>query len=92
MFFEYPHLLWLDLLLIPLIALYLWRSLKGKEPALTVSEAAQWDNGKGRLVAWARHLPFILRMVALAAIIVAIARPRSSENFERSTRKASTSS
>ena len=83
MFFEYPHLLWLELLLIPLIALYLWRSLKGKEPALTVSEAAQWDNGKGRLVAWARHLPFILRMVALAAIIVAIARPRSSENFEK---------
>ena len=83
MFFEYPHLLWLELLLIPLIALYLWRCLRGKEPSLTVSDAAQWDNGNGRLASWARHLPFILRMVALAAIIVAIARPRSSQNFEK---------
>ncbi len=83
MFFEYPHLLWLELLLIPLIALYVWRCLRGKQPSLTVSDAAQWDTGNGRLAAWSRHLPFILRMVALAAIIAAIARPRSSENFEK---------
>ena len=83
MFFEYPKLLWLGLLLIPLIALYVWRSLRGKEPALTIPSSDQWDAGNGRLVAWTRHLPFILRMVALAALIVAIARPRSSQNFEK---------
>lgn len=83
MFFEYPHLLWLELLLLPLLALYLWRSLRGREPSLTVSDTAQWDNGSGRLAAWARHLPFILRMTALAALIVAVARPRSSQNFEK---------
>ena len=83
MFFEYPKLLWLGLLLIPLIALYVWRSLRGKEPALTVPSSDQWDAGSGRLVAWTRHLPFILRMVVLAALIVAIARPRSSQNFEK---------
>ena len=83
MFFEYPHLLWLELLLIPLIALYVWRCLRGRQPSLTVSDAAQWDTGNGQLAAWSRHLPFILRMVALAALIVAIARPRSSENFEK---------
>ena len=83
MFFEYPHLLWLELLLIPLIALYVWRCVRNRQPSLTVSDAAQWDNGNGRLAAWSRHLPFILRMVALAALIVAIARPRSSENFEK---------
>ena len=83
MFFEYPHLLWLELLLIPLIALYVWRCLRGRQPSLIVSDTAQWDTGNGRLAAWSRHLPFILRMVALAALIVAIARPRSSENFEK---------
>ena len=83
MFFEYPHLLWLELLLIPLIALYVWRCLRGRQPSLTVSDATQWDTGNGRLAAWSRHLPFILRMIALAAIIVAIARPRSSQNFEK---------
>ena len=83
MFFEYPQLLWLELLLIPLIALYLWRSLRGRQPSMTVPDAAQWDDGNGRILSWSRHIPFILRMVALAALIVAIARPRSSENFEK---------
>ena len=83
MFFEYPNLLWLELLLIPLTALYVWRCLRGRQPSLTVPDAAQWDDGNGRLLAWSRHIPFILRMVALAALIVAIARPRSSENFEK---------
>ena len=78
MFFEYPQLLWLELLLIPLIALYLWRTLRGRQPSLTVPDAAQWDDGNGRILAWSRHIPFLLRMVALAALIVAIARPRSS--------------
>ena len=52
MFFEYPNLLWLELLLIPLIALYLWRSLRGKEPFLTVSNAGQWDSGSGKAAAY----------------------------------------
>lgn len=83
MFFEYPALLWLELLILPLTALYIWRCLRGKQPSLTVSDAAQWDDRSGRAAAWARHLPFILRMTALAALIVAVARPRSSENFEK---------
>ena len=83
MFFEYPNLLWLELLLIPLVALYVWRTVKGKEPALTVSDTDQWEAGGKGAAAWARHIPFILRIVALAAIILAIARPRSSQNFEK---------
>ena len=83
MFFEYPNLLWLELLLIPLLALYLWRTLRGREPGLTVSNTAQWDDGKTHPATWLRHIPFILRMLAIAALIVAIARPRSSENFEK---------
>ena len=27
MFFEYPYLLWLEFLLLPLIALYVWREI-----------------------------------------------------------------
>ena len=49
MFFEYPHLLWLEWLLLPLLALYLWRELRGKEPSLTVPDAAQWDDRSGRV-------------------------------------------
>ena len=32
MFFEYPNLLFLEFLLLPLIALYVYREMKGKSP------------------------------------------------------------
>ncbi|MBQ0024375.1 MAG: VWA domain-containing protein [Bacteroidales bacterium] len=83
MFFEYPHLLYLELLLVPIIALYLWRELGGRQPSLRVSIITPWA-GKGGFVARAmRHVPFILRTIAIAFIILAIARPRSSEQFEK---------
>lgn len=83
MFFEYPYLLWLELLLIPLAALYIWRELRGRTPYLRVSNATPWTNKAGAAKRIARHIPFMLRMVAVAAIIVATARPRSSEQFEK---------
>lgn len=83
MFFEYPKLLWLLLLLIPLLAWYLWRELKGRRATLTVSSGQQWKGkGSSRLV-WMRHIPFAMRFIAVAALIVAIARPRSSTDFEK---------
>ena len=83
MFFEYPKLLWLLLLLIPVVAIYIYRELKGLRPYLLVSSATPWKYKGGAVKKMARHIPFILRCIALAAIIVAIARPRSSSNFER---------
>ena len=83
MFFEYPNLLWLLLLLVPVVAIYILRELKGLRPYLLVSSVTPWKHKGGAVKKMARHIPFILRCIALAAIIVAIARPRSSSNFER---------
>lgn len=83
MFFEYPNLLYLEFLLIPVIALYVLRELRGRKPAIVVSSATPWKGQGGNLRKWARHIPFLLRCVAIAAIIIAIARPRSSESFEK---------
>ena len=83
MFFEYDNLLWLLLLLVPVIAIYIYREVKGLRPYLTVSSATPWKYRAGGVKKCARHIPFILRTIALAAIIVAIARPRSSSTFER---------
>ncbi|MBQ8034637.1 MAG: VWA domain-containing protein [Bacteroidales bacterium] len=83
MFFEYPELLWLLLLLLPVIAIYVYRQVKGLEPYLVVSSVTPWLHKGGSLKKVARHIPFILRVVALACIIVAIARPRSSSTFEK---------
>lgn len=83
MFFEYDNLLWLLLLLVPVIAIYIYREVKGLRPYLTVSSATPWKYRAGGVKKCARHIPFILRTIAMAAIIVAIARPRSSSTFER---------
>jgi Ca-activated chloride channel family protein len=83
MFFEYPKILWLELLLIPIIALYIWREIRGQSPALTVSSVMPWSGPGGRFKRYFRHVPYILRFVAFAAMIVALARPRSSDDFEK---------
>ena len=83
MFFEYPNLLWLLLLLVPLIALYVYREIRGLRPYLLVSSITPWRYKAGWFNRILMHVPFALRMLALAAIIVAIARPRSSSAFER---------
>lgn len=82
-FFEYPKLLFLELILIPLIALYIYREIKGKSPFLMVSNVAPWRGKRSLKAIVLRHIPFILRMVAIAAIIVAVARPRTSADFEK---------
>lgn len=83
MFFEYPKLLWLLAVPVLLIAHYLYAELTGRRPHLRVSASAPWLKGGRSALAVLRHLPFVLRTAALALIIVAISRPRSSSEVER---------
>ncbi|MDD2539031.1 MAG: VWA domain-containing protein [Bacteroidales bacterium] len=83
MFFEYPKLLFLLFLLIPLAGWYLFRELKGKQaPSLQVSSLQPFLSERASVRKILRHVPFVLRLVALAALILATARPRSSSDFE----------
>lgn len=83
MFFEYPHLLWLLILPLLLIAHYLYIELKERRPHLRVSHVAPWKKGGSSYLSVFRHVPFVLRIAALSLIIVSIARPRSSNDTER---------
>ena len=83
MFFEYPNLLYLEFLLLPLIALYVYRELKGRTASLTVSNFDGWQAAGQSPKRFMRHIPFILRIIAIALIILAMARPRSSQDFEQ---------
>lgn len=83
--FANPNILWL-IAVIPLIAAYrLWLSRRGGS-ALVVSTI---DGAKGAprtLRYWLRPLPTLLRLAALTALIVALARPRDvHHNVESST-------
>lgn len=83
MFFEYPELLWLLLIVVGIIAIYIFRELKGLKPYLLVSSITPWSYNGGTFKRVLRHFPFVLRVIALTAIIVAIARPRSASDFEK---------
>ncbi len=83
MFFEYPKLLWLLAVPLLLIAHYLWLEIKGRRPHMRVSASAPWMQEGMSALAVLRHLPFVLRTIALVMIVLAIARPRSSSDVEK---------
>lgn len=83
MFFEYPYLLWLLLLPLLLTARYLYIELRERRPHLRVSSVRPWTKGGRSVLSVIRHLPFALRIAALSLIIVALARPRSSNEVEK---------
>lgn len=83
MFFEYPKLLFLEFLLIPLIAYYVWREIKGRTPSLRVASIMPLNLKPSIFRRVLRHLPFALRMATISLLIVAIARPKSSEDFTK---------
>ena len=83
MFFEYPKLLWLLVLPVLLVLHYIYLELSGRHPHLRVSTSVPWTIRKNPFMAFFRHVPFLLRTFALVMIVIAIARPRSSEQMER---------
>ncbi len=82
-FFEYPNLLWLEFIILPLIAFYVCRELWGKSSYIMVSDIRPFVGKAGFVKKIARHIPFVLRLVTIALLIVAIARPRSSSTVSK---------
>lgn len=76
--FYKPHFLWALLLLLPLVAWYIYRLRKG-EGSLQFSSLEALRGAPRSWRYYMRHLPFLLRLAALSLIIIALARPRSSE-------------
>ena len=83
MFFEYPKLLWLMAIPALLVLHYIYLELSQRHPHLRVSISYPWMVKGRSFMAVLRHLPFLLRIFALVMIVIAIARPRSSEEMER---------
>lgn len=83
MFFEYPELLWLLVVPALLVLHYVYREVAQKRPHLRVSTSVPWMLRGRSFMSFFRHVPFALRIAALSLIVVAIARPRSSEDMEK---------
>ena len=83
MFFEYPRLLWLLVIPALLVLHYIYLELAQRHPHMRVSTAVPWTLKGSSFMSVLRHVPFVLRIFALSMVIVAIARPRSSQEMER---------
>lgn len=83
MFFEYPGLLWLLAVPAAMVLHYLYLELRGRNPHVRVSTITPWKAGGLDYMAVVRHIPFGLRILALTMLVIALARPRSSEEVEK---------
>ena len=82
--FANPGLLWLLALLLPMIAYYIFRLKKGSA-TIKISDVSGVRKVPRTLKYYLRHLPFVLRLCAVALLIVALARPQTSESSETSS-------
>ncbi|MDE5806802.1 MAG: VWA domain-containing protein, partial [Muribaculaceae bacterium] len=82
--FLHPGLLFLLLILIPLVAWYLWK-WRNSSPSMGISTVSPFRKVKNSWKVGVMHLCFILQLIAIAAVIVALARPQTHDS-ERSSR------
>ncbi|MDR1895505.1 MAG: VWA domain-containing protein [Prevotellaceae bacterium] len=79
--FENPFVLWILLLLAPYIV---WYVIWGKKSwaTLKISTVAPLKKAAKGIYRYLQHIPFVLRCFVFILIIIALARPRSSKEFE----------
>jgi Ca-activated chloride channel family protein len=75
MTFIWMDMLWLLLLLPVLVLAYLWVLHRKKKTALRYANLALVKQAMGKGLGWRRHVPPILFLLAIAVLIVAVARP-----------------
>ena len=80
MVFHNPHILWLLLLLVPMAAYYVWQTMQGGA-TISISSTEGLRKAPRTVRWWLRHAPAVLRMAAVAAMIVALARPQDAEQL-----------
>ena len=83
MYFEYPKLLWLMIVPTLMVLHYVWLEVTKRRPHLRVSTAVPWLVKRSLVKPALRHVSYALWVFAMAMIIVAIARPRSSSTVEK---------
>ena len=77
--------LYLLLLLIPMIGWYIWKLCKS-QASLQVSSSEAFDApGATSWKVYLRHVPFILRMAAVAVLIIILARPQSTNSWQNTS-------
>ena len=85
MVFANPTYLYLLLLLVPLIGWDIYKLHKSQASLQVSSSEAFQLPGTSSWKVYMRHLPFVLRMLAIALLIVVLARPQSTNSWQNSS-------
>lgn len=81
--FANPTYLYLLLIIIPLIVWYIIRMSKA-QAYFKLASINAFEGSKKSLKVYMRHLPFLLRMTAIALLIISISRPQAINSWEES--------
>jgi Ca-activated chloride channel family protein len=84
--FIWPTLLWTLLLLPALVALYWWLLQRRRRSAVRLASLAVAKEALGKGPGWRRHVPPMLLLLALAALIFSLARPTATISLPLSQR------
>ena len=84
MVFANPLYLLLLLLIIPVIAWYVLKQ-KRMQAALQVSTTQPFDKMPRTYKIYLRHFNFVLRVLAVVLLIIALARPQSTDSWQNSS-------
>jgi Ca-activated chloride channel family protein len=84
--FNNPEFFYLLLLLVPMIAWYIWKQEKAGA-SIRFSSNMGFAKIPKSWKYYFRHSVFVLQMLSLSALIVALARPQSSSNWSNTTTK-----
>jgi Ca-activated chloride channel family protein len=71
-----PKYLYLLLLLIPLIVWYIFK-LRKMQATFKLSSGYAFEKAPATIRVYLRHFPFLLRLIAIALVIIVLARPQS---------------
>ena len=84
MIFAHPVYFLLLLLLIPMIGWYIWK-LRKSQASIQLSSIEGFSKAPNTLRTYLRHVPFILRMLAIIFLIIALARPQTTNKWSTAT-------
>ena len=73
--FMWPQFLWLLLAVPLLVALYVWLLRRKKKLALRYASLSIVREALGSSLSWRRHIPPLLFLLAITAMLVASSRP-----------------
>lgn len=82
MHFMHPGLLWLLLLIIPFTVWHVFKDHKS-DPSLRLPTTQAFETMPRSWKEWMRHVLFALEMLALACLVIILARPQSSNSWSK---------